>query len=170
VRRRFSILVGVALSATPLAAKQEHNRTLIGTASVSDGDTIVINDIRIRINGVDAPERGQRCQQSRNRSHPCAKEAAIALDEFLARSRPTKCALLYKDHERWVADCFRHDGKDVGEWLVANGHALDWPKFSKGKFAKFQMQARRKHLGIWQGHFELPCIIRARRKHAQPKC
>jgi endonuclease YncB( thermonuclease family) len=35
--------------------------------------------------------------------------------------------------------------------MVANGHAIDWPKYSSGKYAGLQAKAKARHLGIWQG-------------------
>ena len=46
------LLTGPALAAEPI----------VGRASVTDGDTVVIRGTRIRLHGVDAPESAQLCQ------------------------------------------------------------------------------------------------------------
>ena len=38
--------------------------TIIGKATVIDGDTIKINGIKIRLFGIDAPEKKQLCQKA----------------------------------------------------------------------------------------------------------
>ena len=140
-----------------------------GRASVVDGDTIEISGERIRLNGVDAPESRQTCTDAVGREYRCGKDAAFALDEFLAASRPTICVGVGKDrYKRVIADCERADGASVNAWLVANGWALDWVKYSKGKYASEQAAAKSGRLGIWRGEFQLPCEFRA--KGGRAKC
>ncbi|MGL3111932.1 thermonuclease family protein [Bradyrhizobium sp. BR 1432] len=47
-------------------------------------------------------------------------------------------------------------GPDVGQWLVANGHALDWPRYSKRKYEDAQRAAQKSQRGIWAGSFIEP--------------
>jgi endonuclease YncB( thermonuclease family) len=55
----------------------------------------------------------------------------IALFDFIAK-RPVECSQVSLDqYGRTVATC-SVGGTDLGEWLVSNGLALDWPKYSKG--------------------------------------
>lgn len=146
-------------------------QTIEGRASVIDGDTIEIRSERIRLNGIDAPESWQRCQDGAGKDYRCGKKAAFALDEWLAAARPTRCDFV--DHDRYgrlVANCFRADGQSVAEWLVLRGWALDWPRYSEGAFAGAQEDARRNGRGIWRGAFERPCEARARRAKRKAGC
>lgn len=49
---------------------------------------------------------------------------------------------------------------DVNRWLVANGYAIEWPKYSKGRYADEQLKAMDAKAGIWSGSFDLPCVVR----------
>lgn len=145
-------------------------QTVEGRASVIDGDTIDISGERIRFNGVDALESWQRCTAG-GKEYRCGKEASFALDEWLAKSRPTRCEFVERDrYGRMVANCFRADGVSVADWLVRNGWALDWPRYSDGEFADAQAEARREGRGIWRGAFEQPCEVRAKRAKRKASC
>lgn len=60
-----------------------------------------------------------------------------------------------------VAVCFRNDGQNVNEWLVQEGWALDWPKYSIGIYADVQAIARAASRGVWRGKFVEPWNWRA---------
>jgi endonuclease YncB( thermonuclease family) len=73
-------------------------------------------------------------------------------------------------YQRTVATCFRADGADVGQWLVESGYAVDWPRYSHGRYTEAQYKAMASDRGIWDGYFELPCRARALRTHQEAKC
>ena len=136
--------------------------TIVGRASVIDGDTIEIHGERIRFNGIDAPESAQFCTDAAGRMYRCGARAAEALAGWLAAASPTACKFVERDqYGRFVGNCTRADGASVQRWLVRNGHALDWPRYSNGEFSREQSAARAKKVGIWQGQFELPWEWRA---------
>lgn len=136
---------------------------MVGRASVIDADTIEIHGQRIRLNGIDAPESRQTCQDKAGKPYRCGQAAALALDDYLAASRPVRCIEVDRDrYKRMVADCFRADGQNVAAWLARNGHALDWPKYSKGRYAAEQEAAKGEGAGMWQGQFVPPWEARKR--------
>ena len=146
------VLVFVALIITPAQATD-----VLGRASVIDGDTIDMQGERIRLNGIDAPESRQLCRNQAGSDYRCGKASAEALDLFLAASRPTRCEFINRDrYKRFVGNCFRADGQSVAAWMVRNGHALDWPRFSKGTYAEDQEAAKAAGVGVWQGSLENP--------------
>lgn len=156
----------IIIFATPALAQ-----TMEGRASVVDGDTIEISGERIRLNGVDAPESWQRCADEVGTEYRCGKDAAFALDDWLAASRPTRCEFVERDrYGRMVANCFRADDASVADWLVRNGWAVDWVRYSDGEFADAQDEARRNGRGVWRGTFEQPCEARAMRAKRKASC
>lgn len=165
---RPAILALLALAAITQPAVA--GETIVGRASVVDGDTIDIGEVRVRFHGVDAPESWQRCQDGDGSSYRCGQAAAMALDRFLAASRPTRCELAGRDRDRRIGTCFRADGVEVNRWLVENGHALDSPRYSKGAYAAAERAAQVSGLGIWRGEFQSPCEVRAKRWKREPNC
>ena len=146
----IAVTVGAASAAEPI----------IGRASVIDGDTIDVHGERIRIWGIDAPESGQTCQRDKQ-DWRCGTDAAFALDNMLAR-RPVTCR--QKDRDRYgrtVATC-RVGDVDIGGWMVREGWALDYRRYSKAAYAADEDVARTEQRGMWAGEFMPPWEWRRR--------
>jgi endonuclease YncB( thermonuclease family) len=138
---------------------------LIGRADIIDGDTIEIHGERVRLNGIDAPETAQLCKSEKGKAYRCGAAAAEALYGFLAASRPTRCEFVERDrYGRFVGECYRADGTSVSAYLVRNGFALDYVKYSQGKYAKEEARAKQEKAGLWSGKFTPPWEWRARRR------
>lgn len=136
--------------------------TIVGRASVIDGDTIEIHGERVRFNGIDAPESAQLCSDAGGRTYRCGARSTQALSEWLAASSPTTCKFVERDqYGRFVGNCARADGASVQRWLIRSGYAMDWPRFSNGTFEKEQSAAKAEKIGIWQGKFQPPWEWRA---------
>jgi endonuclease YncB( thermonuclease family) len=141
-------------------AAPSHAQTLAGQASVVDGDTIEIHRQRIRLSGIDAPESDQICRGDDSLPYRCGAKAANELDRFIA-GRPVSCEQVDVDrYKRVVAFC-SVDHADLGEWLVRQGLAVDWPRYSRGKYAAAQGAAKQADRGVWSGSFVRPWDYRA---------
>ena len=133
---------------------------LTGQASIIDGDTLEIHGTRVRLWGIDAPESSQLCRNDESLQYRCGAKAANELDAFIAR-RPVDCSPVSLDqYRRTVAVC-SIDGVDLAQWLVRNGLALDWPKYSKEKYDGAQHDAEHAGRGIWTGSYVAPWLFRA---------
>jgi micrococcal nuclease len=109
---------------------------LRGPAWVVDGDTIDIAGTRIRLSGIDAPEM----------DHPYGKSAKWALVN-LCKGQEVRAVFDGElSHDRTVATCFLPDGRDLSAEMVKAGMAIDWPKFSRGKYAGLELPGIRKKL------------------------
>jgi micrococcal nuclease len=104
--------------------------TLTGTVSkVRDGDTIEVGKIPIRLNGVSAPEMNE----------PLGPKSKSFMTDLVMGKR-VRCELDgSKTHDRVVGICYL-DGKDIGARVIANGLALDCPRFSGGRYVEFEIE------------------------------
>lgn len=112
---------------------------LTGRARVIDGDTIAIGETHIRLEGIDAPEAGQRCGQRWFGTWACGAVTTAALANRLA-GKPVTCMPRGHDkYARTLAVCFV-DGRDVNAWMVRQGYAWAFVRYS----------ARYVRCGRWQ--------------------
>lgn len=141
---------GVAASTPRLNARQ----TIVGRASVIDGDTFEIQGQTVRIWGIDAPGSAQTCYIS-GKPWRCGQKAALALADHLGQ-RTVACYEMDKDrYGRIVGKC-SVDAQDIGAWLVEGGWAVDYPEYSRGGYAQYESTASNFKSGIWQGAFDKP--------------
>lgn len=134
---------------------------ITGSASVTDGDTLAIGPVRIRLHGIDAPEAGQTCKRADGRSWQCGTEATGRLAE-LVEGHEVECKALDRDaYGRIVATCTA-DGIDVNAALVDEGLAWAFIRYSDD-FADREAAAKAAGLGVWQGEAQAPWDYRADR-------
>jgi endonuclease YncB( thermonuclease family) len=107
-----------------------------GRAWVIDGDTLDIRGTRIRLAGIDAPEM----------DHPYGKRAKWVLVNMCKGNDIRAVCDGDMSRERTVATCYLPDGRDLSAELVKAGLAIDWPKFSRGKYASLEPEDIRKKL------------------------
>ncbi|GIW26254.1 MAG: hypothetical protein KatS3mg075_741 [Meiothermus sp.] len=129
--------------------------TVVGRASVVDGDTLEIQGVRVRLWGVDAVESNQTCLDAQGKVYPCGRRAAFALADFLGQ-RTVSCTRRDTDrYGRMVAVCSVAD-VEVNRWLVEQGWALAYVQYGGGVYLDSQNRARAGKRGIWQGSFQAP--------------
>lgn len=122
--------------------------------AVVDGDTFDLDGVRIRVNGIDAPEYGQKCG-----SWDCGAEALEALDRLI-RSGSVECQALGDDgYGRVIGRC-AVSGQDIGSKMVSEGFAYAFVKYSADYVAEEEV-ARSRELGVWRGDYLRPWDFRA---------
>ena len=54
---------------------------------VTDGDSLVINNRRIRLQGIDAPEYHQTCGDAKGFDYPCGQKALVFMQHLVAHKK-----------------------------------------------------------------------------------
>jgi endonuclease YncB( thermonuclease family) len=144
----LSIATGCSVEAQQSLHKGDQ---IAGQAAVVDGVSFDIKSNRIRLWGIDAPERGASCYRNGRRWKP-ADDAAAALRRCVAGKTVT-CHVwsLKREWFRIVhtSECRTEDGRDVGQCMVRGGWASDYTCFSDGYYRDIETEAKNKGLGLW---------------------
>ena len=142
--------------------KSEEIKIISGIAKVIDGDTIKIDQKKIRFLGIDAPEKKQQCKKkwlsisfiSFTKEYPCGKISTNKLKSII-ENKLIRCQINGKDrYGRFIAECFKNK-TNINGWMVRNGYAVAYEKYSK-KFVSMQNIAKKNKSGIWEGSFDMP--------------
>jgi len=136
---------------------------------VTDGDTLTCDGTKFRLHGIDAPELNpnQICLDEKGKEWKCGVAARDALAKLIA-NRTVQCEDegIDKVHrERRIGICFV-EGKELNEWLVREGWALNFEPYAKGRYLEPQRDAERNRRGIWKGCFAAPTDWRHWKKDA----
>lgn len=149
-------------------SKEKSNKNypykISGIAKVGDGDSIKINNQKIRLLGIDAPEYAQKCFDENEEPYDCG----IVSQKFLidlVDGKNVDCNYQEKDiYGRYLAYCFL-EKTSISNEILANGMAVIYNfKYAKSEEIKLEKQAQNKKIGIWRGAFELPKDYRKRTK------
>ena len=148
--RHYSPPPTPATQSTPVGPPQPTlETTLTGKCSVVDGDTIRIGKVSLRLAGIDAPEL----------DHPWGQKAKWELIHLVKGQVITAKIDPDMSYDRLVATCYLPDGRDLSAEMVKRGLALDWPKFSGGKYKHLEPEGvRKKHwkaAARQRGHIEV---------------
>ena len=142
--------------------KSQEPKIIFGKAKVIDGDTIKIDKNKIRLYGIDAPEKKQQCQKmwlsisflTLNKNYQCGKISSNKL-KVKINNKFIMCKSSNKDrYNRFIAECYK-DKININKWMVSNGYAVAYKKYSK-KFVTQENIAKKEKLGLWGGTFEMP--------------
>ncbi len=142
--------------------RSENINKISGFAKVVDGDTIKINSKKIRLYGIDAPEKKQKCKKtyltisfmSFTKDYMCG---AVSTQKLIKKINNQKlnCNIIDVDmYKRLIGECFKRN-INLNSWMVSSGYAVAYRKYSK-KYVSDEINAKNNKLGIWQGKFEMP--------------
>ena len=111
-------------------------RTISGYPRVIDGDTVEINGIHLRLQGLDAEELSM--------VHGLQSKAAMLdiVGDRIIRCVPDGT----RSYERIVASCYLPDGADISRELVRRGWALDCARYSHGRYRSDEPAGARQRL------------------------
>jgi endonuclease YncB( thermonuclease family) len=152
---RVVLLVGV-LQGAALANE------LLGIARIVDGDTVQIGTVKIRLEGIDAPETDQLCLNREGKRWTCGIEAR---DRLIQKSGGKVWACRTNSADRYgraLATC-EVEGININRWLVREGWALSFIRYSH-EYDSDEAVARQAKVGLWSGAFIAPWDWRSRTK------
>lgn len=125
---------------------------ITGAASVVDGSSLDIKSNRMRIWGVDTPERGAWCYSNGRRWKPM-DDSTAALRRCL-EGKTVTCRVQKVERawfrRRHTAECWTDDGMDVAECMIRAGWATDYSCYSDGHYRDLETEAKNKGFGLWQ--------------------
>ena len=156
------IILSIFFILTYNDVRSENINKISGFAKVVDGDTIKINSKKIRLYGIDAPEKKQKCKKtyltisfiSFTKDYMCGEVSTEKLIKKINKQK-LKCNILDVDrYKRLIGECFKRN-INLNSWMVSNGYAVAYRKYSK-KYVSDEINAKNNKLGIWQGKFEMP--------------
>ncbi len=136
-----------------------------GAPKIIDGDTIHINNKKIRLEGIDAPEIKQQCKKpflkisaiigfQFSKNYACGVISKKKLIDKIDNSK-IKCISSSKDrYKRHLGTCFK-DKINLNKWMVRNGYAVAYRRYSKD-YVRDEKYAKKNMLGMWKGSFIMP--------------
>ncbi|MGH1351233.1 MAG: thermonuclease family protein [Methyloligellaceae bacterium] len=137
---------------------------LTGVPRIIDGDTVVVNGQSIRLEGIDAPEAGQKCNKSSHGKWACGKQAIKALKQLIGNTTVHCHTQPKRDlYNRLIGTCYSKQ-VDLNAQMVKQGYAWAFVKYSR-KYLSQETEARRAHKGIWQAQTETAWDYRSHRWH-----
>ena len=122
---------------------------IYGFAIITDGDTIKILDNKIRLHGIDAPERNQQCIKN-TKKYNCGTVATMALIKKINKNL-VRCEVQKKKdrYSRYIGVCFIMK-EDLNKWMVRNGYAVAYRRYSKD-YILDEKYAKTNKVGLWSG-------------------
>ena len=148
-KRKVILLISISSLIFFLIFNQVRSQEL----RVVDGDTIHLNDEKIRFTGIDTPELKQTCTKD-GAKNPCGITAKEILIEKIG-DNIVNCISEGKDqYKRTLAECFVNE-ESLSSYLVRSGYAFAYRKYSK-KFVTDEDYARLNKIGMWSMKFDYP--------------
>ena len=169
-------LFSIILFSSIISSAISFEKIIIGKANVTDGDTIKINDQKIRLFGIDAPEMKQICTNKFKKNYNCGAKSKKALEKAISEelTKTKNLSVKYKKnynvwcktkgkdrYKRIIGICavnqisLFHLDNTLNAWMVSSGNAVAYKRYSKA-FLKHEDEAKINKRGMWQGEFERP--------------
>ena len=158
----FLFILGISSIHAPKATANDsqlpENFAISGSVTItriSDGDSLRSGKLRIRLFGIDAPEKKQQCTNADGAKWDCGMAAQKALTALVASVPRLQCDLIDVDrYSRVVMRCFAGE-TDLGAALVRAGLALAYRQYSS-IYSADEESAKTAKLGMWAGAFTAP--------------
>jgi endonuclease YncB( thermonuclease family) len=162
MRTIYAVVTFLAVTIGTCEAKQSE---FVGIPRIIDGDTIQFGEVRLQIEGIDAPQTDQQCFDKAGARWKCG---VAAREQLKARSggKSWACEVTRKNaYGRLLARC-RVGGEDVARQMVRDGWAVASTSGSAAYLA-VEQEARASDAGLWAGSFVAPLDWRQHNWHAK---
>ena len=136
---------------------------------VVDGDTLVLDGkLRIRLQGMDAPETKQQCADIVNgekKYFECGKVATMRLAQIIGNNK-VECTNEGRDkYKRQLSYCYVN-GENINRRMVREGYAVAYRQYDS-TFALDELVAKIKKDGLWSSEFENPSDWRKKQNRSK---
>lgn len=153
------LILGLFLPLAALAV--ERGEPIVGVVRVIDGDTIDVGAVRIRLHGIDAPERDQPCTTTSGQNWACGDWVTRQVRDLFEGTQ-ARCAQVDTDrYGRVVARCAAR-GRDIGQTLVQGGIAYAYRRYST-EYVAHEAAAEAANRGIHAFVLQSPARYRVTR-------
>lgn len=138
-----------------------HNVSAMAEYKAVDGDSLIVDDVKIRLVGIDSPEYDQWCKNSSGKKYKCGEKASAYMKKMIAegikRHQKIKCENFGTDrYNRTLSVCYL--GKlNLNAEMVKAGWAV---AYRHEMFKSAESEAKKAKRGIWQGKFMRPELFR----------
>lgn len=145
----------VVFTATVAAAPApSETLTITGPLEVIDGDTLSIGPAVIRLSGIDAPERAQRCNLPNGNTWACGRSAARFMTDLISAGDLDCIPGSRGPYGRLISSC-TVDGRDISSAMVEAGLAWAFVRYSD-EFVDQENLARAAGRGVFRAQTETP--------------
>lgn len=163
--RMMHLAVAVFSLAAVIGGARARISEFNGVPKIVDGDTIRFGDVKLHLEGIDAPQMDQSCFDKAGARWKCGVAASDRL-KSLAGSKSWVCRIDRKDtFGRQLAKC-QAGGEDIARQMVEGGWALA-STTGLATYLPREEAARSAGAGIWAGTFVAPLDWRQHNLHAK---
>ena len=146
---------------------QSYEKTIYGKPKIIDGDTIHINNNKIRLHAIDAPEIDQTCTKDKIIWN-CGIQSTKFLKNIIDQEKITCIAKEKDKYKRHIGVCYKWqknflwrkstDIINLNREMVLNGWAIAYRYYSLDYIIEEEI-AKNNKTGIWIGEFEEPSLL-----------
>ena len=139
---------------------------------IVDGDTVVINNKSIRLQGIDTPEIKQTCRDDSGQNYDCGIYAKIKLKQIINNNNVECSRGSIDKYGRQLSYCYVRSNKkgsnnrtNINLELVKQGYAYAY-KHGNLFLSYYELRARLQKKGLFATRFEKPWKWRqSKKKH-----
>ena len=129
----------------PARRVESPTQTITGRAYVTDGDGIRIARQEVRLAGLDAPEWDQKAKHRDGYWFSHGKRVKSALIQEIG-GKHVRVSVESTDKFGRLLGTVTYKGRDIGEWLVREGHAI---AAYSDRYVHVEREAREAKRGMW---------------------